>query len=106
MPKKTKWIPIDKYDELAPGRRYPSMRPSFSDQPYDGQQRIADYLRSGKDYMASLALPRDVITGQRMPGTTLMMHDNDYCWSSDLAYYVEQYNLRLPSEIEQHILAG
>lgn len=104
MLKKTKWTPIDNYDELAPGRRYPSMRASFADRPYDEQQRIAAYLRSGKDYMASLSLPRDVITGQRMPGTTLMMHDSDYCWSSELAYYVEQYNLRLPSEIEQHIL--
>ena len=104
MLNKKKWTAIDNYDELAPGRRYPSMRASFAPQPYDGQQRIAAYLRSGEDYMASLALPHDVITGQRIPGTTLMMHDSDYCWSSDLAYYVDHYNLRLPLKIEQDIL--
>mgnify|MGYP000876405062 CR=1 FL=1 len=98
------WIGIDEYDELAPGRGYPSMRASFAAQPYEGQQRVAAYLRSGKDFMASFALPLDAITGKRIPGTTLVMHDGKYCWSTDLAYYVDQYNLRLPPKIERHIL--
>jgi hypothetical protein len=104
MQKKYPWIYIENYDELSPGKRYPSMRDSFAAQPYPEQTRVAAYLRNGTSFMASVALPRDVITGKRFPGETLVMHDGKYCWSTDLVYYVEKYNLRLPVEIEQHIL--
>lgn len=107
MAKKSKypWVPIDNYDELAPGRKYPSMRGSFVAQPYPGQARVAAYLRNGgTSFMAAVAFPRDVFTKDRIAGEMLVMHDDKYSWTTDLAYYVEHYNLRLPAEIEQQIL--
>lgn len=105
MAKKQQWIPIETYNELAPGSNYPSMRDSFAKQQYPEQKRVAAYLRNGTRFMASLALPRDAFTGQSISESTLVMHDDKYCWSSDLVYYIETYNLKLPAEIEQHILA-
>ena len=32
------------------------------------------------------------------------MTDGEYSWLSDLAYYVEKYNLRLPEEFEGKVL--
>lgn len=99
------WISIDQYDELAPGHQYPSMRDSFAPAPYAGQARVAAYLRNGTSFLAAVALPRDVFTGKHFAGETLAMHDDKYAWSSDLAHYVEVYNLRLPAEVERHILS-
>lgn len=95
---------IGKYEELAPNKGYGSMRESFSNYPYPGQDKIIHYLRNGKVDMVSLAVPIDAFTGEKIPGDKLGMNDGKYTWWNTLAYYVEKYNLRLPEEFERYIL--
>jgi len=97
-------IYIGSYEELIPGKGYDSLRDHMEASPYPHQETIVNYLRSGEMDMFSLQLPKDVFTGQRIPGEKLGMNDGVYTWWNTLAYYVEKYNLRLPKNFEEHVL--
>lgn len=34
------------------------------------------------------------------------MTDGKFTWNTTLAYYVENYNLRLPKDFEEHVLSA
>lgn len=97
-------IYIGKYDELSKGRGYDSMRKYMESSEYPQKKKIIQYLNSGKIDMVSAEIPKDVFTGQRIPGEKLGMNDGTFLWWNTLAYYVEKYNLRLPEEFENHIM--
>lgn len=83
----------------------PSMRDSFEKQPYQGQEKIADFLRSqGEIGVVSTAISVDHITGERISGELYFKNCDKFGWCSDLAYHVEKYNLRLPKEFEDYVL--
>ena len=56
------------------------------------------YLKAGKEGAIAPAIVLDVITGERIPIKLCTMNDGEYFWRSDLIYYVEKYNLELPSD--------
>lgn len=95
---------IGKYNEFNPGKNYPSIKEFFSKSPYTGQDRVIHYLMNGERDMASLKVPKDVISGNNIPMSLIGMNDGEYSWFNTLAYYVEKYNLRLPEEFERKIL--
>lgn len=97
---------IGRYNELNPGKGYPSMRDFFSDGPYEGQSKIIAYLTHGKEDIVSSAIPKDVFTGRLIKMEKIGMNDGEYSWFNTLAYYVKRYNLRLPEEFEKKILEG
>lgn len=99
-----KKIILGKYIEFAPGSDYPSIKEDFATQPYENQEKIAQYLENGKTTFVSAALPTDVITGKRMNGELFGMTDGEYYWMSHLSYYVRKYNLRLPEDFERKVL--
>lgn len=95
---------IGKYNEFNPGQNYPSIKDFFSKTPYAGQDRVIHYLMNGDEDMASLKVHKDVITGKSIPMSVIGMNDGEYSWFNTLAYYVENYNLRLPEDFEKKIL--
>lgn len=97
-------IYIGAYEELNPGKNFPSMKESFSEKPYNGQEEIIHYLLHGKEDIASFKIPKDVFTGNVIPMSMIGMNDGEYTWWNTLAYYVKNYNLRLPTEFERKIL--
>ena len=98
-------IYIGKYKEFNPNKNYPSIKDSFEVSSYKGQDRVANYLKHGKEDMVSLRIAKDVVTGDVIPMSVIGMNDGEYTWFNTLAYYVEKYNLRLPREFEEKILA-
>lgn len=97
-------IYIGKYKELNPNKDFPTMRDSFCEKPYEGQERILSYLNGGTVYMSRMEIPRDVFTGEQIGVETLGMNDGEYSWFSTLSHYVEKYNLRLPKDFEDKVL--
>jgi hypothetical protein len=92
------------YNEIAAGHNFPLMKDSLQAEPYRHKNEIAKYLRSGNVEFARVSRAKDVFTGEIIPHEALFMNDGVFCWSSELAWYVEKYNLRLPKEFEDHIL--
>lgn len=95
---------IGEYKEMNPNYDYPSIKDFFEEKPYDGQDRVAEYLKNGAVDMVSFQIPKDIVSGERIPMTKVGMNDGEYTWFNTLAYYVEKYNLRLPKDFEEKIL--
>ena len=96
---------IGEYRELCTGHpEFPSIKDSFCRTSYEGQGKIIHYLRKGgNEDMVSMAINKDVFTGELLP-TNIGRNDGEFSWWTCLAHYVEEYNLRLPEEFENKIL--
>lgn len=96
---------LNMYSEYSNSSKLPSMKTFFEEKPYVGIERIIKYLESGVPTFATAGLPFDFFTGERIPGYDNGMTDGEYAWMSTLSYYVRKYNLRLPKEFENKVLA-
>ncbi len=86
----------------------PSILEVAEKSPYPGKEKIVNFLKNdGKVTMVSLKTPKDRVTGERIEDLNeLCTKEQDgYSWSSDLAYHVDKYNLRLPKEFEDYVLS-
>lgn len=95
---------LNLYDEFGRGMGFPSMKEFFQSEKYENQDKIVRYLRTGEPCMVQTMLPRDVFTGEPLGIEKYFINDGEYIWNSDLAYYVEKYNLKLSDEFTQHVL--
>lgn len=94
------------YKELYPKRDLPLMSDNIQPDRYPGQEKIASFLRSGgKELFSKLSHDKDVFTGKRLRQDTRILESGEYTRPSTLAYYVEEYNLRLPKDFEEYILS-
>lgn len=83
----------------------PSMQDFFEENPYPGKEKIVNFLQTqGQVGAVAVKMPVDLFTGKRIPGELFFKKYDRFSWSSDLAYYVEKYNLRLPEEFEEMVL--
>lgn len=98
-------IIIGKYEELAPGMGFPSMKKYMQKEPYKSKAIILEYLRNGNIHMVTASRVVDVLSGKPTNIELQFMDDGKYSWSSKIPYYVDKYNLRLPKEFENHILS-
>lgn len=98
-------IYIGRFKEFNPNYDFPSIKEYFSPSKYAGQDKISYYLRHGKKDLVSLEVPKDAITGETIAMEKIGMNDGVYTWYNTLAYYVDKYNLRLPKDFENYILA-
>lgn len=95
---------LNQYEEFGQGMGFPSMKEFFSSGKYENQDKIANYLKTGKPVMVQPSLARDVFTGTPLGIEKVFVNDGVYGWSTDLAYYVEKYNLKLPDAFIKHAL--
>lgn len=77
---------------------------SVSSEKYNSQQQLIDYLKSGVDFAAIAELNHDVFSGQLIPYEALILTDGKYQWTSELIYYVENYNLKLEKEFTDYAI--
>lgn len=90
-------IEIGQFQEIH-GSEYPKLAEQCESGYYKDVAAVAQYLRSGESVAESPGILRDVLTGARIPERLSYLTDGKYAWRSDLAYYVEKYNLRLPED--------
>ena len=83
----------------------PKLADLISETPIDHKAEIVNYRNDGEVGLACSALSRDVLTGERLKIRKQTRHDDVYEWNESLAYYVERYNVRLPQEFVDHVLA-
>lgn len=96
---------INKFDEFGPGMGFPKMSEYFEEKPYDGIEKIINYLQNGKKTYVSVRKSKDVYSGEIIPIELCGMTDGEYSWISSLCYYVKKYNLRLPKDFEKKVLS-
>lgn len=89
------------------GVDYPALLELVSDKPMEHKETILRYLRKVRiddQVSAAAGVFHDVLTGAVIPGEALFLTDGKYGWRSDVAYYVDKYNMRLPAEFIKHVL--
>ena len=99
-------IIINMYDEFGPGMGLPHMSDFFEPEPYNGIDKIIDYLEKGQPTFVSGKVAKDIYSGKVIPVEYCGMTDGKYSWMSVLPYYVKTYNLRLPQEFENYVLSN
>lgn len=87
------------------GITFPSMKDYFADQPYPGKDKVVSYLKAGKKTYCAVGHATDFYTGERIPGERCGITDGEYTWNSELAYYVEKYNLMLAEDFVNKVLS-
>lgn len=95
---------LGKYEELAPGMGFPTMKENLESKPYETKAEVLKYLKSGKPHIATAASVIDVYSGVNTFRPLLHLDDGEFSWTTKLIYYIEKYNLRLPHEVEKRIL--
>ena len=92
---------LSKFKEFG-SKDAPSLKNLFNEEPYPEKNTVILYLKSGKVLGGALRYDKDAFTKcfieQRH--TPCIFTDGEYSWSSELPYYVEKYNVRLPKEFE------
>ena len=103
MPRRVAVRPVGFFAELnlhqAKGR--PLLRDVVQDTPVADEGRIVAYLRAGRPTWVSRGRGHDVLRPEWIPIPDehgLLRTDGVWTWPSELAYYVEQYHVRLPAE--------
>ena len=84
-----------------------SIKDSACQQSYPEKQKIVSYLKNeGKCIMVQAKIAKDRLTNELISGLfgLELFSDGKYSWWSDLAYHVDKYNLRLPTEFENYVL--
>jgi hypothetical protein len=67
------------------------------------REKAVAYLKAGKTLILTPSLLRDVFDRTRTPGSRSILTDGTFAWSAGLAYYVEQYGLPVPADLEAHM---
>lgn len=68
------------------------------------KEKICNYLENGEVLAACSRIVTDIITPEKgIIGAPDDMTDGVYLWPADLAYYVNEYNLKLPDEFIAHM---
>lgn len=98
-------IVIGKYEELAPGMGFPSLKDHTQSEPYKSKADVLKHLQNGNVHMVTASRIVDALSGETTNIELVFMNDGKYSWSSKIPYYVDKYNLRLPKDFEDHILA-
>jgi hypothetical protein len=91
--------------EIDKDKRYLSIREMISDTPSTYKREIINYLKCGKVTAAAPGSATDVLTGEKIPCALKMQTDGEFEWRSDVAYYVDKYNLQLDSEFVEKVIS-
>jgi len=82
-----------------------SLNNSINKLCHEKLESILLYLQSAKLLIASPGLVEDVLDNGNIIGALSIFTDGEWSWPSDLAYYVENYRVGLPSAFVEHMEA-
>ncbi len=99
-------VPLGFFREFKSGRsNNDSIRDFVSSEPSRHKAIILSYLRLGDRMGWTMEKSPDVIDGTHQPDSASPVTDGHWVWRADLAHYVEKYNLRLPQEFIDTVVA-
>lgn len=81
----------------------PTLRSAIGGDPFDDEVKLIEYLVNGALFIASPGIVRDILSEQApVIGSADILTDGVWVWPRDLAYYVRQYQVRLPNDFVEH----
>ena len=83
----------------------PSLRESIPKSGGKSATPLVAYLSNAPILFATPGVVDDVLAPGTEIGPPHIRTDGEWCWPSDLAYYVEKYNCRIPEDFASHMKA-
>lgn len=81
-----------------------SLRSLLSRCSQENEEKIVNYLRNGKCWVACPGIAKDVLSEvDIIIGAPHTLTDGVWAWPNDLAYYVEKYHITLPKDFMTHL---
>ncbi|MCH5299014.1 MAG: hypothetical protein J1E96_04540 [Ruminococcus sp.] len=93
-----KTVILGQYREIYHNDELPSIFDNISDVPHPDKEKILVFMKSADVKGVSPAILTDVISGERIKGELCFLASGNYNWRSDITYYFEKYNLKLPDD--------
>lgn len=93
-----------KFKEIDGKEQYPSIIERCSPYKYENQEKILKYLKSIPERGALLGLWKDPFNGKLLKSGLFIDFENEVAFCAQIPYFVENYNFRLPPDIEQQLL--
>jgi hypothetical protein len=84
----------------------PSLAAERAGAPAPHQDAVVAYLQGGHLFIATPSPTTDVIDRRTLIGPPHYLTDGRYVWPGDVAHYVRAYNVRLPDEFVEHVVAS
>ncbi|MER5802583.1 hypothetical protein [Streptomyces mirabilis] len=85
----------------------PSLRDAVRAAGEWDEDQIVAYLESATEIYSTMGAERDVITGDDwIPGAGSLVTDGSWLWLVELAHYVRNHHMALPSDFVDHIRAN
>lgn len=73
-------------------------------EPYPEKRSLLEYLTQSRESICVPTLLRDVLDGGSAICALNVFHDDAFSWRSDLAYYIDKYNLRPDEDFIAHVM--
>ena len=74
--------------------------------PLDHKGDVVRYLKSGKMFIFSPGIEEDIFETGKLADTCSIVTDGTFMWQKQIAYYVEHYDVELPTDFEAHMRAN
>ena len=97
-------IYIGETRELDNDNRLPSIK-ELINRPIREKIKVIEYMKKCHVDAVAPAIVRDVLNPAIRIPNLFLMSDGTYGWRSDVIYYVEKYDMELPEDFVQHVLA-
>lgn len=93
--------------ELPEGERRKQIEELRTRTPVENKAEILTYLRSGDEAGVVMTVEEDVLSDARtIIGPVHFLTDGEWVWPESLSYYVNKYDVTLPSDFVARIFAG
>jgi hypothetical protein len=86
--------------------RAPRLADARGHRSHDHKSEVVRYLNSGKMFVFSPGVDEDIFENGKLADTCSIVTDGTFMWQKQIAYYVEHYDIELPSEFEAHMRAN
>ena len=96
-----KRIEIGTFRELNGNDYYPEVESLKL--PAEKKETVLSYLRNAPHIAESPGMAVDAFTKERLHTPISLQGDDIYIWRSDIAYYFEKYDLKLPDDFIEYI---
>jgi hypothetical protein len=80
-----------------------SIHESRGKRPTTNKAQVVAYLRGATTFISSPGSDDDVFDSTKRAGSASVMTDGTFVWQKTLAYYVENYDVALSPDFEQHM---
>ncbi|MEZ6049202.1 MAG: hypothetical protein R3C11_27220 [Planctomycetaceae bacterium] len=95
----TMLIKLGFFDEIPTDEALSILQDFKNNGPLKNESKVIQYLQSGTELFIVAGLATDLLSkNNEVIGSLIVSSDGEWCWSSDIVYYINKYHIAIPSD--------